>query len=135
MIDDPGTWGRLVAVAIPAGALISLMIYIKSVAAGQSAKQICGVLVAFWAALLGTVGVMIVHHNMVGGPLIEVDAARLSIRTGNLGAFRLTALLVSLIVIVGLWALVIWQIRRIPPPDQEPERPEAEQEDCDNAVD
>ena len=135
MIDDPGAWGRLVAVAIPAGALISLMIYIKSVAAGQSAKQIGGVLAAFWAALLGTVGVMIVHHNMVGGPLIEVDTARLSVQTDNLGAFRLTALLVSLIVIVGLWALVIWQVSRIPPPDQEPERPEAEQEDCDNAVD
>ncbi len=135
MIDDPGAWGRLVAVAIPAGALISLMIYIKSVAAGQSAKQICGVLAALWAALLGTVGVMIVHHNMVGGPLIELDTARLSVRTGNLGAFGLTALLVSLIVVVGLWALVIWQIRRIPSPNQEPERPEAGQEDCDNAVD
>jgi len=135
MIDDPGAWGRLVAVAIPAGALISLMIYVKSVAAGQSGKQICGVLVAFWAALLGTIGVMIVHGNMVGGPLIEVDTARLSVRTGDLDAFTLTALLVSLLVIVGLWVLAIWQIGRIPPPGQEPERPEAEQEDCDNAVD
>ncbi len=131
MMDDPGAWGRLVAVAIPAGALISLMIYVKSLAAGQSARQIGGVMATFWAALLGTVGVMMAYRYLVGGPLIEVDTVPPAVRTANLDACRLAALLVSVIIVVGLWALVVWQVRRIPAP----EPPEAEQEDADNAVD
>ncbi len=135
MSGELGDWGRLLAVAMPAGALISLMLYVKSVAAGQSPRQTWGVIATLWAALLGTICAVIVLSTAAGGPLIEVDTLTGTIRLHTTGGFRTLGAIVSLVLTVGLWSLAVWRMSKIPPPQQEPPAEYGEQDDCNNGID
>ncbi len=124
-------WQPLVAVLIPAAALVSLMIYVKSISAGHSPGDIWAALLATWAGLLATVGVIILSRSVVADALVEVDTLSPGLRLAELDLSQSIALGTSLLLTVLLWRVLIVRLRRIlgPPPQ---DHSELQQECRDN---
>ena len=111
-------WQPLVAVLIPAAALVSLMIYVKSISSGHSPGDIWLALLATWAGLLATVGVIILSRSVVADALVEVDTSSPGLWLAELDLSQSIALGTSLLLTVLLWRVLIVRLRRIlgPPP-------------------
>lgn len=123
MSEAMAEWQPLVAVVIPAAALISLMVYVKSISAGHPPADIWPALVATWAGLLVTVGVIVFSRSVVAGALVEVDTSSPGLRLAQLDLGQSIALGTSLLLTVLLWRVLIVRLHRIlgPPPQEHSE--------------
>ncbi len=120
-------WQPLVAVIIPAAALISLMIYVRSISAGHSSGDIWLALLVTWAGLLATVGVIILLRSVAPAAIVELDTSSPGLQWAELDLSQGLALATSLLLTVLLWRVLIVRLRRIfAPPQQDQSEPQRE---------
>ncbi|MFO7946570.1 MAG: hypothetical protein R6V19_07140 [Armatimonadota bacterium] len=111
-------WYQLIAVAVGAGAVISVMVYVRARACLASSADLRTMLLSFWAALLATIGSMIVVSTYAGGPMLEVTTQPFGVEAAQFQGRTAAAAIVSVLITIGLWAVTIRQLNRItiPPP-------------------
>jgi hypothetical protein len=106
-------WYRLIIVAIAAGAVISVMIFMRAAASGSSKSETRKTIVSFWAALLATIGSMIVASTYAGGSLLDVNVKPFSVQAAPVEGATAAALVVSVVITIILWGLTIRQVNQL----------------------
>lgn len=132
MTEEAADLLRLVAVIIPVGVLVTLMVYIKAASTGQPATNVRRALIWIWGAVLGIAALLGGGRTILGGPVIEIDTLSQSVRVGDMSLLNMALLLVCLVVVVGLWIVAIGHIRRVTAVDADLSEQE---EDGDDGVD
>lgn len=125
---DWGEWYQLIIVGVGAGALISVMIFMRAAASGASKSRTRKTLVSFWGALLATLGSMIIASSYAGGNLLDVRIEPFSVQAAPVEGPTALAAVISVIITVILWALAIRQVNRLNT-DYRPASPGALQEE------
>lgn len=106
-------WYRLIIVAVAAGAVISVMIFVRAAASGGSKSQTRKTLISFWAALFATIGSMIVASSYAGGSLLDVTVRPFSVQAAPVEGPTAVAAVVSVVITIILWALTIRQVNQL----------------------
>ncbi|MFP3903735.1 MAG: hypothetical protein ACLFWB_05775 [Armatimonadota bacterium] len=126
-------WYQLIAVAIGAGAVISVMVYIRGRACSASASELRNMLLSFWAALLASIGSMIVVSTYAGGPMLEVSTEPFGVEAAKFEGPTAAAAILSVLITIGLWAVTIRQLNQttVPPLIQQNQQQKEADDDSD----
>ncbi len=126
-------WYQLIAVAIGAGAVISIMVYMRARACLATGSDLRKMLLSFWAALLATIGSMILVSTYAGGPMLEVTTQPFGVQAAKFESTTAVAAIVSVLITIGLWAATIRQLNSItiPPSIQQNQQQKEADDDSD----